>query len=117
MIHLLLFLLILVAGFSHAVMDCITFIRIHLARHPFCDGWHLAQWIRIGCYLGIGYLWPRSWKRARVATLIVAVCAIVLGRYIWDAVIYSPSYWLDWDTSVHISTGWAALDRLLGFHN
>jgi hypothetical protein len=115
-IYIFLFLAIMGAAFSHAVMDCITFLRIHMALHPLADGWHLAQYVRIGCYISIGYQWPRCWSRSHMATLIVSVCAIVLGRYIWDAVMSWPGYWLSWDTTIQISTGWEWLDHLLGFH-
>jgi len=116
MIYAALFALIIGAACSHGVMDSITFIRIHLAMHPLADGWHLAQWFRISCYIGTGYLWPRCWRRDRIATLIAVVSAIVLGLFLWDAIVDCPEYWLEWDRSIHISTGWAFLDKLLGIH-
>jgi hypothetical protein len=116
-LHPALFALIVAAASMHAIMDCITFKRIHLALHPLADGWHLAQYIRIACYVGVGYIWRDCWWWDTLATVGVTVAGIVSGRVIWGLVMRYPDYWLMWDIWVNISTGWLWLDKILGFHN
>jgi len=115
MIYAALFALIIGAAFFHAVMDANAHLRIHLAQHPLRDSWHVAQWLRMACLIGIGLAWSPC-ARDPWACAITAVCGVVLGRLVWTAVYKTPWTWYRLDETWHISTGWKWLDKLLGLH-
>mgnify|MGYP001021326745 CR=1 FL=1 len=116
MIYAALFALIIGAAFFDAVMDANSHLRIHLARHPLRDSWHAVKHMMRLCLLGCGYMAPRAFRADWVAATIACACGLVMGKLIWDAVYSRPRYWLALDERVKISTGWAWLDRMLGFH-
>ena len=115
MIYLALFALIVLAAASHAVMDAISHKRIHLARMPLRDTWHLAQHIRVAALILTGYALRPAFADPWAATLVIA-CGLVIGRGVWVRVYDCPDYWLAVDETLKIRTGWRWLDKLLGLH-
>ena len=80
MVHLLLFLLIIAAGFFDAVMDAISHLRIHLGRHPLKDTWHLAKHLMRLSLIAIGLVYPMAHWDDRWAACIALACRDMGGR-------------------------------------
>jgi len=114
--HAALFLLIVLAAASHAVMDAIKDRRTHMAKHPYADFWHLVQYIRTISWIFIGHVAPLSWRSDVWAFAICAGCGLVIGRLVWERLYACPDYWLAVDETVKMGTGWKWLDKLAGFH-
>ena len=115
MIYLALFTLIVLAAFSHAVMDAISHKRIHLAKMPLRDTWHLAQHIRVAALILTGYCIRPAFADPWAASLTIA-CGLVIGRYVWVVTYADSEFWLFVDESLKLGTGWRWLDRILGLH-
>jgi len=116
MIHICLFLLIVAAGFFDAAMDANSHLRIHLAKMPLRDCWHLQKHLLRACLIGIGLVYPMAHYDDRWAALIALASGLIVGRAVWDATYKQPEFWLALDERLHIGTGIKWLDRFLGLH-
>jgi hypothetical protein len=116
LLHPALFLLILIAAGTHAIMDSIKDYRTQIAMHPYRDFWHLVQIIRMLAILDIGRIWGACLEWDQAQTYLVAALALICANFLWDALYKMPWTWFRLDTMIQCSTGWKWLDKRLGFH-
>lgn len=110
---------------ADAIMDNITFHRVHLAKHPFRDYWHLKKHVaRLSLFLaGVAFTSIivtsiiLKFFVLMTAILVIWLAYVALLKTKWNKIALSPdTFYFDKDETMKITTGCKILDKWLGFH-
>jgi hypothetical protein len=109
----------------YAKAESIVCIRIHLALHPLCDFYHLCRLLdKLGLFL-LGVFTMLSidkiYATGNPAVMLFFFVWIIISIWISLALFNfnfdgTGNDLLNIDEKWKFSTGWLALDRVLGFH-
>jgi len=116
---LCLFLSYLGYAISNGRADAIRDYRVHIAKHPFRDFYHIMLWITKLSLIGIGVFNTLLFSYFKIWFIIVYnIIFISMSIVIWNYNYNDPEHkWYKKDESLKISTGIKWIDHLIGLHH